>query len=999
MKHLLPLFAFIALLIPTTASSQLPFGFVQYKIADELNPTDMAIAPNGLVFITEKNGTIRLVEDGKMLPDPFMELVVDDYNECGLGHITLHPDYPDSPFVYLYYTVPGGTYNRVSRVRSQGYYVVPGSEEVLYECDVKVSSVHHGGAMVFGNDGKLYVAIGENGSINPPNDPNNDSGKILRLNPDGSIPDDNPFYEIVDGKYKSVFATGLRNPFSMAVQPETGRIFLCDVGTDVWEEINEVLPGKDYGFPTVEGKKGDAPMPDNYQDPLYAYHHVFGCAAVGAAFYPMTGGNFPDKYKGRFFFADYCASYIGVLNPLNGQREQNLLTNASRPVSIRISPQGDFYYLARAGIGGGSEEDNTASSNGSIWRIAYTGSNAPFVYSHPKGGLYTVGDTVRFEVLALGQKPLEYQWQKNGKPLFGEVSNTLILENVQLQDSASAYRCIVSNSISSDTSAAALLRVTTNTRPIPVITLPETKFLYRAGEEIPFSGYADDAEEGLLSPTALTWKIDFHHDNHTHPAIQPTNGLTEGSYIVSDEGEPSDNVWYRVYLTAKDSMGLSNTLWKDVFPHKSEITVATGLSDIEVNVDGLKGLSPYTFLSVVGMQRNATVPVIQFKGDSILLFNQWHNGDKHTTLSFVTPEENGTLIEAEYKTHLRSNGKGLYGEYFKINDYYAGFDGELLLTRIDTTIFFEWGIESPAAGYVPDDFFAVRWTGDIVPFFDDTLTFYTFTDDGVRLWVNDTLLIDQWTNQPKTEHSGAIFLEGGQRYPIRMEYFEASGGATAHLSWGSSRLPKDIVPKSQLHPPKGQVLNKISGFVWLDSLQNNMVDNSEPFLEKAAVVLLDKANNVAGAATTDAQGRYEIAHLPSGQYQLYILPPLTGQTLLPSFGLDEAGYSDTFILKEGEHIERNFAFALKQTLLPDASSPRSWSISPNPSKGIFTFKKHPAHGTSAMDIKVFSRRGKLILEKRLNANELEAILDLTGASNGVYSVMADGFRARIVVVR
>ena len=985
----------IALLTYFVIIAQLPAGFIQYQVAEGLNPTDMAIAPDGHIFITEKNGLVRIVENGELLHDPFMVVEVNDYNERGLGHIALHPDFPDSPYVYLYYTVPDGSHNRISRVRANGHFAAPGSEEILYECDPKTGSVHHGGAMLFGADGKLYIATGENG---PANDPNNDMGKVLRLNPDGSIPADNPYNDVVSGKYKSVFATGFRNPFSMAVQPETGRIFLCDVGNASWEEINEVLPGKDYGWPTVEGKKAAGQsVQANYKDPFYTYDHNAGCSIIGAAFYPEAGGSFPDKYAGRFFFADYCEGFIGVLNPANGGREQNLINDIQRPVCIRATPQGDLYYLARAGIGGGSEEDNTASTDGSLWRVVYTGSDAPFVFVHPKNGLYPVGDTVIFQTRALGKEPLIYQWQKNGADIAGADSNILVLHAVQIQDSASEYRCIVSNVYGSDTSGAAMLRVTANTRPTPIISVPAPDFLYRAGEALPFAGFATDAEEGMLPPSALTWKIDFHHDEHNHPALTPVSGLADSVYLIQNEGEPDDNVWYRIYLTAKDDAGLSRTTLKDVYPQKTEMTVTTSPPGIEVNVDGFKDISPYTFLSVVGLKRTATVPYIIYREDSLFLFDRWADGNNQTEVSFFTPNSPVPPLQAGYDVYPRAEGFGLYGEYFQLFDYNNGIEGAPLLTRIDTTINFEWLEGSPEPGYVPADNFTARWTGYIVPFCDDTLTFYTITDDGVRLWINDSLLIDKWQPQPKLEYTTRIFMEGGRRYPIRMEYLEAGGAAAAQLYWGSMRLPRAVIPKSQLYPPQALIPNAMNGVVWLDSLPNGTFDAVESPLEGAAILLFDQATNaVAGAATTDVQGKYEITGLPAGEYQGYVLPPLHDFALGPGFGLNPEGYTESFALAGDERIEKNFSFLLLQNI-PTAS--RSWSISPNPGSGLFQFKKHFNVGSNDLDIRVFDRNGKLVLEKQLAENEWETTLDLTGMSYGVYAVVADGAQISIILVR
>jgi len=152
---------------------------------------------------------------------------------------------------------------------------------------------------------------------------------------------------------------------------------------------------------------------------------------------------------------------------------------------------------------------------------------------------------------------------------------------------------------------------------------------------------------------------------------------------------------------------------------------------------------------------------------------------------------------------LGGQGTGLQGVY------YSGkyLSGNPLLTRIDSTINFELTyskqplVLSPAPGIVPEDEYSVRWTGQVQPLYSETYTFYTVSDDGIRLWVNGALLVDNWTNQGATEKSGTITLVAGQKYDIVIEYYENAGEAVTKLYWSSASTPKAIVPKSQLFPP------------------------------------------------------------------------------------------------------------------------------------------------------------------------------------------------------
>src|SRR5262249_41027017 len=157
---------------------------------------------------------------------------VDSEWERGLIGVTLDPDFPRNGFVYVCYVAAEPyPHHRVSRFTARGDFAAPGSERILFEGDDqrklggKVPAGHQGGAIHFGADGKLYVAIGDQTAGEPSQRLDTLQGKLLRLNPDGSTPGDNPFVDLARGKYRAVWATGLRNPFTFAVQPETGRIF------------------------------------------------------------------------------------------------------------------------------------------------------------------------------------------------------------------------------------------------------------------------------------------------------------------------------------------------------------------------------------------------------------------------------------------------------------------------------------------------------------------------------------------------------------------------------------------------------------------------------------------------------------------------------------------------------------------------------------------------------------------------------------------------------
>lgn len=323
----------------------LPAGFHETTAVTGLSqPTALAFAPDGRLFINEQCGRIRLVKGGHLLATPFATIKTDCRGERGILGIALDPHFMTNGFVYVYHTVPASPrFNRLARLTvdpANPNVAGRGSYRPLMDLNRLSSATNHnGGGIHFGKDSQLYIGVGENANSNNAQSLNTRLGKILRINSNGSIPSDNPFFTTASGYNRAIWAYGLRNPFTFAVDPSTGTININDVGQDRREEINRGKAGSNYGWPICEGTCSAAGL----TNPIYQYTHNGGSAAVtGGAF--NRGRQFPTSYAGDYFFGDYLQGFINYLAP-NGQ-VVNFQSRAKSPVDLAFGPNGKLYYLS-----------------------------------------------------------------------------------------------------------------------------------------------------------------------------------------------------------------------------------------------------------------------------------------------------------------------------------------------------------------------------------------------------------------------------------------------------------------------------------------------------------------------------------------------------------------------------------------------------------------------------------------------------------------------------
>lgn len=229
-------------------------------------PWDLTFLPGGGALVTERQGTIRLIRDGELRDKPYAELEVADVGEGGLMGLALHPEFPEIPHLYVMHTYRSGgdLHNRILRLRHKGDRAV--RDEVILD-RLPGGHFHNGGRLAFGADGLLYIAAGEAFRRHLAQSRPSLGGKILRVAPDGAIPEGNPFPD------SPVYSLGHRNPQGLAWDPRTGALLASEhgpsgeVGFGAFDEINRIEKGANYGWPEVVG----APGRSGFADPLVAW--------------------------------------------------------------------------------------------------------------------------------------------------------------------------------------------------------------------------------------------------------------------------------------------------------------------------------------------------------------------------------------------------------------------------------------------------------------------------------------------------------------------------------------------------------------------------------------------------------------------------------------------------------------------------------------------------------------------------------------------------------
>jgi len=318
-------------------------------------PVDLQADGSGRLFVIEKRGFIRLIENGQLSPDPFLDItdrVNDDSNEMGFLGFAFHPNFSQNGYFFVNYTGQNGD-TFISRFQANGN-IAPSSSELNLLRIKQPFPNHNGGSMAFGPDGYLYAGLGDGGASGDPlgNAQSVETllGKILRIDVDSAepyaVPADNPFGN-------EIWAYGLRNPWRISFDKQTGDLYIADVGQGEWEEVNFVpfgsRGGLNFGWDFYEGTHDYDPqgITGEYVFPVSEYSHAEGgCSVTGGYVYR---GSMPE-WNGIYLYGDYCTGHVWGLIKSGGQWQVQLLFESQGLItSFGQDENGEIYLLSDDG--------------------------------------------------------------------------------------------------------------------------------------------------------------------------------------------------------------------------------------------------------------------------------------------------------------------------------------------------------------------------------------------------------------------------------------------------------------------------------------------------------------------------------------------------------------------------------------------------------------------------------------------------------------------------
>lgn len=627
-------------------------------------PTTLEFLPDGRLLVVELAGTVKVMSPPytQASATPFLKLtnVGTAGVQQGIYDIALDPSFTTNGYFYVFYTLGSPNRDRLSRFTANATLTgtVAGSELVLYQDPQDANSEHHGGAIMFDNAGYLFFTTGEHFIPQLSQQLNNPRGKVHRINKDGTVPGDNPFYDGAGPNWDSIWAYGLRNPFRAFYDETSARMYVGDVGgndaSTAKEELNVITRGANYGWPNSEG-----PCSAPCTSPVYSYAHNGRDACIVAGFI-YRGTQFPAPFRGSLFIADYTQNWIRNLT-LDAGGAVTGVTNFEPPDGSVDGPYGDIVALTQGPDEalyymdlGYSDEGGTYGVS-KLRRISYASSNqAPTAQASatPTSGAAPLA--VSFSSAGSTDPeggPLTFSWT------FGDGA-TSAAANPSHTYAAGAFTARLTVSDGASSTVSAPIAITVGSPPSATITAPADGAPFTAGDVITYAGTGTDPEDGTLPASAYTWNIDFLHDGHVHPGT-PITGVTGGSFTIPTSGHDfSGTTRYRVTLTVRDGSGLTSTTSVTVWPRKVNLTVGTVPAGLTVYLDGIAKSTPFVTDTLVGYHHTVEART-QTSGATTYNFSSWSDGGQasHT----VTVPASDSSISAQFTAADRPAPVAAYG--------------------------------------------------------------------------------------------------------------------------------------------------------------------------------------------------------------------------------------------------------------------------------------------------------------------------------------------------
>jgi glucose/arabinose dehydrogenase len=623
-------------------------------------PSSGAFLPDGRMLITTLQGTIHITTPMDQRPvtaTVYLQLQnVNNSGEHGLMEILVDPGFATNNYLYVYYSTQQNR-NRVSRFVHTGNTALLASETVIFETSAPFNSCCHiGGGMAFANDGHILLAVGDDFTPALAQNLSSPYGKVHRFSSTGATPTDNPYFDNTpgplnaNGVLKTIYASGLRNPFRASYHAATGTFLIGEVGGNdhniAWEDLHVGAPAANYGWPFC-GDGGRTPsgacLDPLYSDPVFTYPHAGAGASITAGF-TYTGSMFPEAWQGRYLYGDYARGSIRYLTfDANGTvtGDQPFLdaqvggVYPLSPVKLLQGPDGALYYIDLV-----SEQ---VTYTGAVHRIFYSANQSPTcgtVQATPADGpgpMLTT--TLSATAVDAENDPLTYTWTfGDGTPegTGATVQHTYstpgtFFPQVVVSDGNSSINC-------------GTVEIYIGTPPTAQILSPGTGSLFRGGEVITFEGAGTD--DDALSEASYSWSVVFNHDQHIHPETGAT-GTSSFDLIIPTTGHGyTGNTYYTITLTVTDQDGLQASTSVQIYPEKVNVTITSTPPGLEVLVEGLPVLTPYLVDQAIGYEMQlALANGQQCKAGNGYSFDAWSDG-LPLIHGYVVPANNASVNAA-----------------------------------------------------------------------------------------------------------------------------------------------------------------------------------------------------------------------------------------------------------------------------------------------------------------------------------------------------------------